>query len=48
MVIPDRSLVVGVPGRVQRQVTEAEMEGLRQSALHYIERARSYLAPEES
>jgi carbonic anhydrase/acetyltransferase-like protein (isoleucine patch superfamily) len=47
-VIPDRSLVVGVPGRVRRQVTEAEMAGIRWRAEHYIQRARSYLAPEES
>ncbi len=45
--IPDRSLVVGVPGKVRRQVTEKEMEQLRWSAAHYIERARSYLAPED-
>lgn len=47
-VIPDRSLVVGVPGRIQRQITEREMEGIRWSARHYIERARSYLAPEDA
>ena len=43
-VIPDRSLVVGVPGKVRRQVTEEEMAELRWNAAHYIERARSYLA----
>ncbi len=47
VVIPDRSLVVGVPGKVQRQVTEEEMEELRWTARHYIERAKSYLAPDE-
>ncbi len=47
-VIPDRSLVVGVPGRIRRQVTEEEMAGIRWRAEHYIQRARSYLAPEES
>lgn len=45
--IPDRSLVVGVPGKVRRQVTAAEMAQLRWSAAHYVERARSYLAPED-
>ena len=47
-VIPDRSLVVGVPGKVRRQVTEEEMEELRWTARHYIGRARSYLAPDEA
>ena len=46
-VIPDRSLVLGVPGKVRRQVTETEMEELRWTAQHYIGRARSYLAPED-
>ena len=45
-VIPPRSLVVGIPGRVVREVTEEEVEGLRWRARHYVERARSYLAPD--
>lgn len=45
-VIPDRSLVVGVPGRVRRQVTDEEMDDIRWRAEHYIQRARSYLASE--
>jgi carbonic anhydrase/acetyltransferase-like protein (isoleucine patch superfamily) len=43
-VIPERSVVLGMPGRIVRQVTEAEMEGMRWRARHYVERARSYLA----
>jgi carbonic anhydrase/acetyltransferase-like protein (isoleucine patch superfamily) len=43
-VIPPRSVVLGVPGRVRRQVSDAELERLRFSARHYVERARSYLA----
>jgi carbonic anhydrase/acetyltransferase-like protein (isoleucine patch superfamily) len=46
MVVPDRSVVLGVPGKVRRQVTEEEMEAARWRATHYIERARSYLAPD--
>jgi carbonic anhydrase/acetyltransferase-like protein (isoleucine patch superfamily) len=42
-VIPPRSLVVGVPGRIVRQVTDEEMAGQRWRAAHYVERARSYL-----
>jgi carbonic anhydrase/acetyltransferase-like protein (isoleucine patch superfamily) len=42
-VIPPRSLVVGVPGKVRRPITDAEEEDLRWRASHYIQRARSYL-----
>ena len=42
-VIPPRSVVVGMPGRVVRQVTDEEMLGMRWRAEHYVERARSYL-----
>ena len=41
--IPPRSVVLGVPGKVVRQVTEEEMEGMRWRASHYVERARTYL-----
>ncbi len=43
-VIPPRSVVVGMPGKVVREVSEEEMEGLRWRAEHYVERARTYLA----
>lgn len=43
-VIAPRSVVVGVPGKVVRTVTEAEAESLRWSAGHYVKRAQSYLA----
>ncbi len=45
VVIPPRSLVLGVPGKVRRQVTEAEMEENRWRARHYVARAESYLRP---
>jgi len=35
--IPDRSLVVGSPGKVLRQLTDEEVEQLRGNALHYVE-----------
>jgi carbonic anhydrase/acetyltransferase-like protein (isoleucine patch superfamily) len=44
-VIPPRSVVLGMPGRIVRQVTDEEVEGMRWRARHYVERARSYLAP---
>ncbi|MBX3461970.1 MAG: gamma carbonic anhydrase family protein [Planctomycetes bacterium] len=46
-VIPPGSVVLGTPGKVMRQVTEAEREGMRWRARHYVERARSYLAPHD-
>jgi carbonic anhydrase/acetyltransferase-like protein (isoleucine patch superfamily) len=42
-VIPPRSLVVGVPGRIVRQVTEDEVAAQIWRAAHYVQRARSYL-----
>ncbi|MFK7743224.1 MAG: gamma carbonic anhydrase family protein [Planctomycetota bacterium] len=43
-VIPPRSVVLGMPGKVVRQVTDEEMVGMRWRAEHYVERARTYLA----
>ena len=43
-VIPPRSVVLGMPGKVVRQVTADEMEAMRWRAKHYVQRARSYLA----
>jgi len=47
-VIPDGSLVVGSPGKVVKQLTDAQIEGLSRSAAHYVENAarfREELAP---
>ena len=44
MVIPPRSLVMGVPAKFRRQVTEEERAGLRQSAANYFEYKETYLA----
>ncbi|MDO6584570.1 gamma carbonic anhydrase family protein [Salipiger sp. 1_MG-2023] len=40
--IPDGSLVMGVPGKVVRQLDEAAIEGLRKSALHYQQNAQRF------
>ncbi len=40
--IPDRSLVVGSPGRVVRTLTEDEVAGLYRIADHYVENAERY------
>jgi carbonic anhydrase/acetyltransferase-like protein (isoleucine patch superfamily) len=43
-VIPDRSLVMGVPGKVVRTLTDAEVANLRAAAAHYVENGRRYRA----
>ncbi|MDQ1621485.1 MAG: hypothetical protein QOE19_4054 [Actinomycetota bacterium] len=43
-VVPPGSLVVGVPGKVKRGVTEAERERMRSGAASYIERSARYAA----
>lgn len=42
-VIPPYSLVMGVPGKVRREVTEEERERFRVNAQHYIELCEQYL-----
>jgi carbonic anhydrase/acetyltransferase-like protein (isoleucine patch superfamily) len=41
-VIPDRSLVLGAPGRVVRQLNDDEVKMLRWIAQHYVENAARY------
>ena len=41
-VIPDRSLVVGSPGRVVRSLADDEVEKIRWIARHYVENAARY------
>ena len=43
-IIPDRSLVMGIPGKVVRTLTDAEVANLRAAAAHYVENARRYRA----
>ena len=40
--IPPGTLAVGAPAKVVRELTEAEKEGLKASALHYQENARRF------
>ena len=42
--VPDGSLVMGAPGKVIRQLTDAQIEGLRRSALGYQENAARFRA----
>jgi carbonic anhydrase/acetyltransferase-like protein (isoleucine patch superfamily) len=40
--VPPRSLVAGVPGKVRRQLTDEELEGIRRNAATYRELAAAY------
>ena len=40
--IPDRSLVMGAPGKVIRELTDDEIAQLRRNAEHYAQRAANY------
>jgi carbonic anhydrase/acetyltransferase-like protein (isoleucine patch superfamily) len=41
-VFPDRSLIVGAPAKVLRELTDAEIAGLKNNAADYVERGRRY------
>ena len=41
---PDGSMILGSPAKVVRQLTPEQIEGLRQSARHYMENARRFKA----
>jgi carbonic anhydrase/acetyltransferase-like protein (isoleucine patch superfamily) len=41
-VIPPRSMVLGVPGRVVRQLTDEEVQSIRAAADHYVEHSAKY------
>lgn len=42
--IPAGSLVLGIPAKVVRPLTEAEIESIKVNAAHYVEVSREYLA----
>jgi carbonic anhydrase/acetyltransferase-like protein (isoleucine patch superfamily) len=48
MQVPPRSLVMGLPGKVRRQITAEEGEGLRRYAENYFEYKETYLAEAEA
>lgn len=41
-IIPDRSLVVGSPGRIIRELSDADIAALHANAAHYVDNARRY------
>jgi carbonic anhydrase/acetyltransferase-like protein (isoleucine patch superfamily) len=40
--VPPRSLVMGVPGRIKRALTDDEVQRNRMSAEHYVQAARAF------
>ena len=42
MEVPSRTLVVGVPAKVKRELTEGEVQHIRQSAQNYIRYVENY------
>lgn len=42
VVIPPHSLVMGIPGKVRRQITAEEAERFRVNAKHYVELGENY------
>ncbi|OGO76891.1 MAG: gamma carbonic anhydrase family protein [Clostridiales bacterium GWB2_37_7] len=43
-VIPGRSLVIGSPAKVVRELTEEEVEGIKESVAGYVSLSKEYLA----
>ena len=41
---PDGSLIMGAPAKVVRELSPEQIEGLRQSARHYVENAQRFKA----
>jgi len=41
-IIPPRSLVLGSPAKVKRELTDNEVQGIKESAIHYIEDVKNY------
>lgn len=47
-VIPDNSLVMGQPGKVVRELTPEQIEGLKLSAAHYVANWKRYVTDLET
>lgn len=46
MVVPDRSVVMGVPGRICRKITDDELAYIRWISPHYVKMAQRWAAGE--
>ena len=42
-IIPDNSLVMGSPGKIVRQVTDEEIEAMKQNAIRYQNNWKKYI-----
>lgn len=47
-IIPPRSLVLGSPAKVKRELTNDEIRGIKESADHYIEDVKNYSITERA
>ena len=43
--VPPGSLVAGVPAKVRRELTDAERQGIRANAEHYLRHVGEHSAP---
>ncbi len=46
--VPPRSLVVGIPARIVREVSAQQLEGIARSAEGYVQKIRLYLSAEDA
>lgn len=44
MEVPDNSLVVGIPGKIRRQISEEEAKTITKNAMIYVEEAKEMMA----
>jgi carbonic anhydrase/acetyltransferase-like protein (isoleucine patch superfamily) len=40
--VPPGSVVLGVPGKIRREVSEADRQRIAHAALHYVEQAKQF------
>ena len=43
-IIPDGALVIGAPGKIARELTQGEIEGLRKSSAGYVQNWKRFLS----
>jgi len=42
MIIPDNSLVLGIPARIKGEISEKHLQMVRQNAIGYVLKERNY------
>ena len=48
MLVPPRSLIAGVPGKIRRELTDADLELIRSYAANYLDYTKMYLETSEA